>query len=60
VDNQSVYVFAPKERTPEVWPFDQQFFILVNMAVGGNFGGPEVDDTIFPQRYVIDYIRVYQ
>ncbi len=60
VDNQSVYVFAPKERTAEVWPYDQKFFILVNMAVGGNFGGPEVDDTIFPQQFIIDYIRVYQ
>ena len=30
------------------------------MAIGGNFGGPEVDDTIFPQKYTLDYIRVYQ
>ncbi|MFM2228777.1 MAG: hypothetical protein RL607_35 [Bacteroidota bacterium] len=60
VDNLSVYVYAPADRSKEVWPFNQKFFILVNMAIGGNFGGPEVNDTIFPQRYVIDYIRVYQ
>jgi hypothetical protein len=30
------------------------------MAIGGNFGGPEVDDKIFPQQFIIDYIRVYQ
>jgi hypothetical protein len=29
------------------------------MAIGGNFGGPEVDDTI-PQNFIIDYIKVYQ
>jgi hypothetical protein len=30
------------------------------MAIGGNFGGPEVDDTILPQDFIVDYIRVYQ
>jgi hypothetical protein len=30
------------------------------MAIGGNFGGPEVDDSIFPQEYVLDYVKVYQ
>jgi hypothetical protein len=30
------------------------------MAIGGNFGGPEVDDTVFPQEFIVDYIKVYQ
>jgi len=30
------------------------------MAIGGNFGGPEVDDSIFPQEFIIDYVKVYQ
>jgi hypothetical protein len=30
------------------------------MAIGGNFGGPEVDDSIFPQEYILDYVKVYQ
>jgi hypothetical protein len=30
------------------------------MAIGGNFGGPEVDDAILPQNFIIDYIKVYQ
>ncbi|SFU30432.1 Glycosyl hydrolases family 16 [Pustulibacterium marinum] len=60
VDEQPVYTFAPENKTEAVWPFDQPFYILVNMAIGGNFGGPEVDDTIFPQQYSIDYIKVYQ
>jgi beta-glucanase (GH16 family) len=60
VDDVSVYVFQPEIKNENTWPFDQKFFILINMAIGGNFGGPEVDDTIFPQEYSIDYVRVYQ
>ena len=60
VDGQKVYTFAPKDKSQEVWPFNQPFYLLVNLAVGGNFGGKEVDHTVFPQEFVIDYIRVYQ
>lgn len=60
VDDISVYTFQPDVKTENIWPFNQKFFILLNMAVGGNFGGPEVDDSIFPQEYIVDYIRVYQ
>ncbi|MBB4080510.1 beta-glucanase (GH16 family) [Lewinella aquimaris] len=59
VDDQLVHTFDPAERTEEVWPFDQPFFILLNVAIGGNFGGPEVDDSVFPQEYLVDYVRVY-
>jgi beta-glucanase (GH16 family) len=59
VDDQHVYTFHPKERTEEVWPFKQPFYILLNLAIGGNLGGPEVDDSIFPQEFIIDYVRVY-
>jgi len=60
VDDQLFYAFAPENKNQETWPFDQPFYIIVNLAIGGNFGGPEVDDSIFPQEYVVDYIRVYQ
>lgn len=60
VDGQKIYTFAPKYKSQEVWPFNQPFYLLVNLAVGGNFGGKEVDHTVFPQEFVIDYIRVYQ
>ena len=59
VDGKSVYTFAPKDKSVEVWPFDQPFYFIINVAVGGNFGGPAVDDTIFPQQFVVDYIKVY-
>jgi beta-glucanase (GH16 family) len=44
-----------------VWPFDAPQFLLLNVAVGGTWGGQRgVDDTIFPVRMEIDYVRVYQ
>ena len=60
VDGESVYTFIPKNKTQAEWPFDQPFYLLLNLAVGGNFGGPEVDNSIFPQEFIIDYVRVYQ
>ena len=59
VDGKSVYTFAPKDKSVDVWPYSQPFYFIINVAVGGNFGGPEVDDKIFPQEFVIDYVRVY-
>ena len=43
------------------WPFDQKFHLLMNIAVGGNWGGKEgVDESIWPQQMVVDYVRVYE
>ncbi len=41
-------------------PFDVDFHLLLNLAVGGNFPGDPDGSTVFPQNYVIDYVRVYQ
>lgn len=43
------------------WPFDQRFYLIMNIAVGGDWGGAQgVDPAIWPQRMEIDYVRVYQ
>ncbi len=43
------------------WPFDKPFHLLLNIAVGGTWGGTDgVDQKIWPQRMEIDYVRVYQ
>jgi beta-glucanase (GH16 family) len=43
------------------WPFDQRFHLILNIAMGGNWGGKEgVDNSIWPQRMEVDYVRVYQ
>lgn len=59
VDDQWVHTFEPEYRTVEAWPFDKPFYLLLNLAVGGIYGGQEVDDSVFPQTYIIDYVRVY-
>lgn len=41
------------------WPFVPPFYLIINFAIGGYFGGP-IDDSIFPQTFCVDYIRLYQ
>ena len=44
-----------------VWPFDKEFYMILNLAYGGNWAGSAgVDDTKLPHKFMIDYIRVYQ
>jgi len=55
------YIYIPKEYNEDTWPFDKEQFILLNLAIGGRWGGAEgVDNSIFPQEYIIDYVRVYK
>jgi len=43
------------------WPYDQKFYMILNLAIGGTWGGAQgIDDTIFPTEFVIDYVRVFQ
>ena len=45
---------------PTTWPFDQEFHVILNVAVGGNLPGNPDPSTIFPQTMEVDYVRVYQ
>ncbi|WP_294301509.1 glycoside hydrolase family 16 protein [uncultured Chryseobacterium sp.] len=61
VDDKKFFTYENKEKTPGAWPFDKPYFIILNLAIGGFWGGKEgIDNTIFPQRFEIDYVRVYQ
>lgn len=61
VDGNRFFSFVKEEGGHEVWPFDKRFHLLLNIAVGGSWGGQKgVDDTIFPATMEIDYVRVYQ
>ncbi len=61
VDNQQYNQFKNTHKNTDEWPFDQRFHLLINIAVGGNWGGQKgIDDAIFPQKMWIDYVRVYQ
>lgn len=52
-------------RTPEdlpasaPWVFDHPFFLILNLAVGGGLANTPDDSTVFPQRMLVDYVRVY-
>ncbi|WP_338359584.1 glycoside hydrolase family 16 protein [Yeosuana marina] len=59
--NNVINTYAPKIKTLENWPFNKPFFLIMNFAVGGSWGGKKgVDETIWPQSMIVDYVRVYQ
>jgi beta-glucanase (GH16 family) len=61
IDNVPYHTFKNNHTGIEAWPFDKEFHLLLNIAVGGNWGGKfGVDDNIFPQRMELEYVRVYQ
>ena len=55
-------VFTTNElNDPNKWPFDQNMFLILNVAVGGDWGGYNgVDDAIFPQEMEVDYVRIFK
>ncbi|MBL0153897.1 MAG: glycoside hydrolase family 16 protein [Chitinophagaceae bacterium] len=61
MDGVVYYSFANEHKTVNEWPFSQPFFFILNLAIGGNWGGKYgIDDSIFPAVMEIDYVRVYQ
>ena len=61
VNGQSYLQFSNEHTGYSTWPFDQSFHLLINLAVGGDWGGKMgVDESVFPQRMEVDYVRVYQ
>ncbi len=61
VDDHLHYTFKNEGTGSAEWPFDQRFHLLLNLAIGGNWGGQKgIDDTLFPHHFLIDYVRVYQ
>lgn len=60
VDNVKVFEFVNAGGSSR-WPFDKRFHMILNIAVGGDWGGANgVDDTIFPAQMQVDYVRVYK
>ena len=61
IDNIKLDFARPANSTNANWPFSKPFYFLMNIAVGGSWGGQNgVDDSIFPAVMEIDYVRVYQ
>ncbi|WP_248963370.1 discoidin domain-containing protein [Sphaerisporangium perillae] len=62
VDGNTIHTVdrATLEATRGPWVFDHPFFVILNNAVGGDWPGPPDATTVFPQRMLVDYVRVYQ
>ena len=61
VDDHKYFTFRNEGTGTDAWPYDKDQYLILNLAIGGDWGGQKgVDDRIFPQRYYIDYVRVYQ
>lgn len=61
VDDQKYFVFHNEHKGWETWPFDKPQYLIINLALGGGWAGRYgIDDSVFPQKYFIDYVRVYQ
>jgi beta-glucanase (GH16 family) len=61
VDGKKYFTYANEKTGSDAWPFDKPQYLILNLAIGGSWGGREgVDPKIFPQRFEIDYVRVYQ
>jgi len=60
VDDKLYYTVANDGRGTDAYPFVAPQFLLLNLAIGGNMPGFVVDDSIFPVRMEVDYVRIYQ
>ena len=60
VDGQKYFTFNNDQGGSATWPFDQRFYLILNLAVGGGWVGNPDENTVFPAVMEIDYVRVYQ
>ena len=60
IDRKEIVRFNKKDYVPRAeWPFDQPFYLILNLAIGGTWGG-EIDDQIFPAVMKFQYVKVYE
>jgi beta-glucanase (GH16 family) len=59
VDGAKFHEATPADVAPNAWAFDHPFFMTLNVAVGGNLGGPVRADREFPTPMAVDYVRLY-
>jgi len=61
IDSRLYHTVSRANLPPRArWVFDHPFYLVLNVAVGGNWPGPPDASTAFPQRMLVDYVRVYQ
>ncbi len=60
VDGINYHNATPANVAPNEWVYNHPFYLLLNLAIGGNFGGSISPNLTFPQDMLVDYVRVYQ
>ena len=61
VDGNVYFTYENPKTGVDAWPYDLPHYLILNTAIGGAWGGQKgIDDEIFPTRFEIDYVRVYQ
>ncbi|HMB99070.1 MAG TPA: glycoside hydrolase family 16 protein [Balneolaceae bacterium] len=60
VDGEQYHTIQPEDLEPENYPFNEQFHLILNLAVGGNWPGNPDSSTVFPQSMLVDYVRVFE
>ncbi|KNY29671.1 family 16 glycosylhydrolase [Pseudobacteroides cellulosolvens] len=60
VDGTLYHTETTSRVSPNKWAYDHPFFMILNLAIGGNWPGSPDATTVFPQTLTVDYVRVYQ
>lgn len=61
VDDHKYFTFRNEGTGVDAWPYDKDQYLILNLAIGGAWGGAKgIDEAIFPQRYYVDYVRVFE
>ena len=62
MDDAVYFTYMNQGEGWEAWPFDHPYHVILNLAIGGDWGraGGPIDDSIFPTQMLVDYVRVYQ
>ncbi len=61
IDDNKYFTFENQNKTYKEWPFDKRFHLIMNIAFGGNWGGAQgIDNSIFPVKMEVQYVRIYE
>ena len=61
LDGKKYFTYQNEKSGEDAWPFDKPEYLILNIAIGGDWGGQKgIDNSIFPQKMEIDYVRIYQ
>ncbi len=60
-DHPLHFIYNNSENDVDKWPFDQNAYLILNLAIGGDWGGVQgVDNSSFPMSLLVDYVRIYE